>query len=223
MAQLYINSNTSKNPLPAWRVNQIGYLLFKAEEMDPTDWAIKMNVACFFAMVGQWPVCMQKTVESLNLVKPLGGLQQPVQVLDQLVKNVTQILDIQKKQVRDNLIPTLEQNIQFLITTIEEQKNPALDPILDNLKDAMKTVEVKRPELGFNMCMDISSELNQLIGMIEKGKIISDPDLIQIKVNVEEMLKRRKAAIAALVQQPAEAISSPAQPALAEKVGETNG
>ena len=62
-----------------------------------------------------------------------------------------------------------------------------------------------------------------VISMIEKSKIVSDPDILQIKANVSTMLEIRKKEVQ--VQQPAVAISSPAttEPVLAQKVGEKNG
>ena len=192
LAQFYLNSNTQKNPLPAWRINEIGMLLFRAEDMDKDDWAIKMNVACFFAMLGQWPQCMEKTGQSLKLVKPLGGLPIPAEILEKQVVNVSKVLDQHRIQVRANIIQNLELAAKSAIELIEEMKNPSLKPIQDCFKDVMATIEVNKPKLGFEICMDISSELNQLIGMIEKNKIVSDPDIIQLKLIVGQVLEARK-------------------------------
>ncbi len=95
IAQFYINIENKK----PWRVNEIGYLLFKSEEMDPKDWSIKMNVACFFALLGQIEPSLQKTKESLELVRPLGGLKQPVELLEKQVENLTaMVAEAKQKQ-----------------------------------------------------------------------------------------------------------------------------
>ena len=215
LGQFYLNSSSEKNPLPAWRVNEIGALLFKAEQMNPDDWSIKMNVACFFAMLGQWPQTMAKTVESLKLVKPLGGIDVPVKILEQQVKNLTNILDQHKAQAKANIVQNLETAVTSSIALIREMNNSALDPIQKSFEYTLETIRVKKPELGFNMCMDISSELNALIGMIEKDKIVSDPDIIQIKSIVGQILEARKK----LTQPQVAAIISPTNELTAQKVG----
>ena len=221
LGQFYLNSSSEKNPLPAWRVNEIGALLFKAEQMNPDDWSIKMNVACFFAMLGQWPQTMAKTVESLKLVKPLGGIDVPVKILEQQVKNLTNILDQHKAQAKANIVQNLETAVNSSIALIGEMNNPALSPISDSFKNVWNCIQDNKPGLGFNMCMDISSELNALIGMVEKDKIISDPDIIQIKSIVGQILEARKNVAK---QQQVAALSSPTQTAqIEQKVGEKNG
>lgn len=86
LSQYYLNANSPTNPMPAFRLNELGALLFQAEMIENDDWSIKMNIACFFSLVGQWPMCKAKTLESLKIIKPLGGPQQPVKMLeDQLV------------------------------------------------------------------------------------------------------------------------------------------
>lgn len=104
LAQYYLNYPYPKGvQMPGWRVNQIGYLLFRAEDLEPKSWSIKMNVACFFALVQQWPICLQKTTEALDLVRPLGGLPHPVQILEQQQKNITAL--IQQQQAAANISP----------------------------------------------------------------------------------------------------------------------
>jgi hypothetical protein len=107
LSQYYLNYPYPKGVnMPGWRVNQIGYLLFRAEELEPESWSIKMNVACFFALVQQWPMCLQKTTEALDLVRPLGGVTQPVTILEQQVKNVTALMQQIQQQQQMGQAPT---------------------------------------------------------------------------------------------------------------------
>ena len=94
LAQYYINLPDKK----PWMINQIGYFLFKAEDMEPWEWSIKMNIACFFAMINQWEPCLIKTEESLKLVKPLGGLKHPVDMLEKQIISVKQRIEESKQQ-----------------------------------------------------------------------------------------------------------------------------
>lgn len=102
VAQFYINAENKK----PWRVNEIGALLFRAEEMAPDDWSIKMNVACFFALLGQLEPSLQKTKESLELVRPLGGLKHPVEMLEKQVENLQNLItQAKQKQGVANVSP----------------------------------------------------------------------------------------------------------------------
>lgn len=94
MAQYYM----SQGNCPPWRINEIGALLFKAEEMEPNMWAIKMNIACYFAMLNQWEPCLEVSKRTLELVKPLGGPRHPITMLENQIKSITQILEDAKKQ-----------------------------------------------------------------------------------------------------------------------------
>ena len=95
VAQYFINSNIRQ----PWKINELGYLLFKAEEMEPDEWSIKMNIACWFAMIQQWQPCLDKTKEALSIVKPLGGPQHPVKMLEEQAIRIQGIInDIKSKQ-----------------------------------------------------------------------------------------------------------------------------
>ena len=145
----------------------------------------------------------------------MGGIDVPVKILEQQVKNLTNILDQHKAQAKANIVQNLETAVTSSIALIKEMQNPAFDTISNSFGNVWAHIQDKKPELGFNMCMDISSELNALIGMIEKDKIISDPDIIQIKSIVGQILEARKN----VAKQQVAAIISPTNELTAQKVG----
>ena len=193
LAQNYLNYPYPKDkPMPGWRVNQIGYLLFKAEEMEPKSWSIKMNVACFFAMIGQWPVCMQKTTESLNLVKPLGGLPQPVEILEQQIKNINQIFEKEKAGVSTTLMEILDQQTKSIIELIDNQKDPSLDPVREGYKNMLPLLDGKKVERSNNMINSIGKQLNTLIELTDSKSIAIDSDFTTISNNLNLLIEKKK-------------------------------
>jgi len=79
LAQFYLQVDT--NSYPVWRLNEVGYFLFRAEAIDPNSWEIQMNLACFFVRVGQLNEALARTDKSIELLKPLGGLPHPLEAL----------------------------------------------------------------------------------------------------------------------------------------------
>jgi hypothetical protein len=73
------------------RLNELGMNLFRSEEIDPKAWEVQMNIAAFFAMVGHWEMAYERTLKSIALLEPLGGIRQPMDAL------LTQKATIEKK------------------------------------------------------------------------------------------------------------------------------
>lgn len=95
MAQFYLN----KHPLPAWRINEVACYLLRARDLEPESWEIEMNLACFFAMTNQVGMARTHTARSLELLRPLGGLRHPVDMLENQLKSLDAVIaDIQQKQ-----------------------------------------------------------------------------------------------------------------------------
>lgn len=71
-AQGYMRSNQNGKSLKSWELNQMAALILRAQEMNPKAWEINMNCACFYAIIGQWPMCLKFTDLAIDLLKPLA-------------------------------------------------------------------------------------------------------------------------------------------------------
>lgn len=91
MAQCYMRDNQNGKSLPSWQINLMSAYILKAEVMDPKAWEINMNVACFYAIIGQWPICLKYTDKAIDLLKvladkPCGPLTQLIAQRERIVK-----------------------------------------------------------------------------------------------------------------------------------------
>jgi len=62
-------------------VNEIATNVFRSESMDDKDWACQMNIAAFFATIGQWEEAYKRTIKSMIILEPLGGIRRPMDCL----------------------------------------------------------------------------------------------------------------------------------------------
>lgn len=90
LGQFYMRDKP--NALPAWKVNMMAQYILKAQILDPKAWEINMNVACFYAIIGQWHLCLQYTDIAIDLLtpladKPCGPLQQLIAQRERIVKD----------------------------------------------------------------------------------------------------------------------------------------
>lgn len=83
----------SGKPLPNVEMNELAMNLFKSERMDPNAWETQMNIAAFFAMLGQWKECLVRTNRSIELLAPLGGVENPMIALQTQKGNVEKVLE----------------------------------------------------------------------------------------------------------------------------------
>ena len=78
LAQFYMNENQ-------WhiqhRVNEISWIMSKAMYLSGDEWEVHMNMACFWAGVGDIDRCLFETEESIKILKPLGGIALPMEKL----------------------------------------------------------------------------------------------------------------------------------------------
>jgi hypothetical protein len=95
LAQFYLQVDDKE--FTAWKFNEIAALLFKAENQEPNSWEIQMNIACLFAKMGNYEECLVRSKRCLALVKPLGGVSMPVDVLNEQIKNLEEHLQKQKE------------------------------------------------------------------------------------------------------------------------------
>jgi hypothetical protein len=77
-------------------VNYTAWLMTRAMMMKPDDWAVHMNQACFLTMVGRLDMALFHTKKSLELIRPLGGLAKPVQLLEEQVVRLEEEIEKQK-------------------------------------------------------------------------------------------------------------------------------
>lgn len=91
MAQYHMN----RKPIPAWRINEIGFMLFKAESMEPNSWKIHMNIACFFAITQEWNMCLRYTENCIDILDKIGGTT-PIEVLRKQRTDIMNIIEQQK-------------------------------------------------------------------------------------------------------------------------------
>jgi hypothetical protein len=88
LAQYYMN----RKPLPAWRINEIASLLFRADLLSPNNWKVQMNIACFFAITQQWQQVLKHTEIAIKLLEDIGGEVNPVHTLYKQKKDVEALL-----------------------------------------------------------------------------------------------------------------------------------
>ena len=68
MAQCYMRDQQNGQSLPSWKINLLAAYILKAETMNPGAWEINMNVACFYAIIGQWPMCLKYTDRAIDIL-----------------------------------------------------------------------------------------------------------------------------------------------------------
>ena len=78
--------------VPDSRINETIYYLLRADEMEPDCWQIKMNISCFFSLIGEWDRALQKTNEAIALLKPLGGIKNPMIILEKQKASMESII-----------------------------------------------------------------------------------------------------------------------------------
>ena len=71
LAQWYMTFPSKS--LPAFKVNEIAFLIQKAYVMEPGAWEISMNMACFQAMVGNVPSSIEWTQKGIELLEPIAA------------------------------------------------------------------------------------------------------------------------------------------------------
>jgi hypothetical protein len=81
------------------KLNYIGYHLFTAEKLSKHEWELQMNLAAFFATIGQWEEALKRTVLAEQILYPLGGSDTPRINLEKQRLNMEAIVaDIKSKQ-----------------------------------------------------------------------------------------------------------------------------
>lgn len=83
----------SGKPLNNTEMNELAMNLFKSEAMDEKAWETQMNIAAFFALMSQWKECYRRTMLSIEYLKPLGGVSNPMEALLTQKANVEKILN----------------------------------------------------------------------------------------------------------------------------------
>jgi hypothetical protein len=84
-------------PMNNIELNELSMNLFKAEKMDPKAWEVQMNLAAFFATVGHWDEAYKRTLQAIDLLRPLGGIKEPMVALETQKANIEKILAEKKK------------------------------------------------------------------------------------------------------------------------------
>lgn len=95
---LSISSDGKDKSIPEIKphhLNLAAYLLFKSDEIEPDSWEINMNIACFFARVGDIKECLKRTDKAISILEPLGGIKLPMEML---TKQRAEIIKILEKQ-----------------------------------------------------------------------------------------------------------------------------
>ena len=88
---------TPGNTLPSSMMNYIAYLLFKSNEMKPNFWEIEMNIACFYARLGQLQGALEYTQRAIRNLEPLGGNRVPLDMLKNQEIELTRIINEQQR------------------------------------------------------------------------------------------------------------------------------
>lgn len=100
-AQYYLGQLGLKpGSLSGWRINAVAADLFKAEEMEPDSWETQMNIACFYAQIGHLDECLARTEKAMELLKPLGGISKPIEMLTQQRENIKKIIEEVKAKLK---------------------------------------------------------------------------------------------------------------------------
>lgn len=95
IAQVYMRDKP--NELPPWKINMMAQYILRAHDLNPKAWEINMNVACFYAIIGQWPMCLKYTDAAIDLLTPLAD--KPCGPLQQLIKQRDVIIAQAEKAV----------------------------------------------------------------------------------------------------------------------------
>lgn len=106
LAQSFMRENQQGVSLPSWKINLMAAYILRAQEMDPKAWEINMNVACFYAIIGQWPMCLKFTdiaIDCLREVadKPGGPLVQLLAQRERIINMANQAVN-QPEGVKDD-------------------------------------------------------------------------------------------------------------------------
>ena len=83
---------------PSWKINRLAYLIQRSYDLNPNIWEINMNVACFFAIVGQWPMCLKYTDRAIALLEPVAD--KPTGPLETLYKQRERIIKQAEEAVK---------------------------------------------------------------------------------------------------------------------------
>lgn len=97
MAQwmLAVGDNVTMTPD---RVNELAMYLYKSEKVKPDAWENQMNIAAFLATVNRWDEAYDRTIKSITLLEPLGGVRKPLHcLLEQKVNFEKKLMDQNKK------------------------------------------------------------------------------------------------------------------------------
>jgi hypothetical protein len=84
---------SSGKPLGNIQMNELAMNLFRSEEMDKGAWETQMNLAAFFSMLNQWQEAYRRTLVAIDLLKPLGGMSNPMDALLIQKKNLEMVLE----------------------------------------------------------------------------------------------------------------------------------
>lgn len=97
MAQSFMRDNSEGKTLPNWKLNLMAAHILKAHAMNPKAWEINMNVACFYAIIGQWPMCLKYTDQAIDILTPLAD--KPCGPLIQLIAQRERIIKMAGESV----------------------------------------------------------------------------------------------------------------------------
>lgn len=82
------------------KLNQIGYNLFLSEKMSKYEWELQMNLAAFFATIGQWEEALKRTQLAIEILTPLGGSTLPIDNLRKQEENMKKIIAQKNEAVK---------------------------------------------------------------------------------------------------------------------------
>ncbi len=70
LGQVYMRDKPDQ--LPAWKMNLMSSYIMRAYDLNPKAWEINMNMACFYAIIGQWTMCLKYTDQAIDILTPLA-------------------------------------------------------------------------------------------------------------------------------------------------------
>jgi hypothetical protein len=97
VAAYYMNLGTEGNNA-SWKINRLAFYIIKAYEMNPNKWEITMNMACFYAIMGQWPMCLKYTDKAIELLEPVAD--KPTSPLQQMYRQRERIIKMAEEAVK---------------------------------------------------------------------------------------------------------------------------
>jgi hypothetical protein len=91
-------NDVAKEKAKPWQMNELGYVVMKAQELEPDSWEVQMNMAAFMASLGHLDTCLTHTNKALELLEKAGGKRHPYQMLIQQKSNVEKVIaDVKQK------------------------------------------------------------------------------------------------------------------------------